>query len=285
MPLSPAAIPQAIADLSKDNAVRAVLDIPWDNLVAAKDGLYLQTAHNLPLIAGHVTRSTPVSPAKLNLVQTLDPALLREVGADAVIVHREQDGDGSLERLAREKLGDPVYEDGSLALFMTPKTDAAAGFMALASTETTITTQADSSVYTPEDGWVTFSADLTGEQRQVSLRVDGRVVQRWTVERERSILVPIPLKAKDFATISLALDPVCPDHYDAALECRSVGLTNVKIEYTAAEALAPVTFDHGITLANAHVPETAQAGEASGGMAVVAVRASRWCRMRFGLCM
>ena len=138
-----------------------------------------------------MTRSTPVSPAKLTLLQTLDPALLRSAGADAVIVHREQDGDGSLEALARRQLGDPVYEDQSLALFMTPPTDAPPTFMALPSAETTITTQADSYVYAPQDGWVTFSAaltltDLSGDKRDLLLLIDGVVAQRWTIERRRS---------------------------------------------------------------------------------------------------
>ncbi|MBI1256856.1 MAG: hypothetical protein GC204_05255 [Chloroflexi bacterium] len=264
LPLSPAAIPQAIADIGSNGDVRAVFDVPWDNLVAAKDGMYLQTGHHLPLIAGHETRSTPVSPAKLTLLQTFDPALLRSVGADAVIVHKEQDGDGSLEALAREKLGDPTYEDGSLALFMTPKTDALPRFMALPSADTTLTTQADSYVYAPEDSWLNFSATLNGEQREVTLLVDGMVAQRWSVNSEQAISVPLRVNANSFTTIALALDPACPNHYDAALECRSAELSNVKIEYAAAEAAAPVTFDHGVTLAGSHVPEAAQAGGSLG---------------------
>jgi hypothetical protein len=261
LPLSPAAIPQAIADLSANKDVRAVFDVPWDNLVAAKDGLYLQTAHDLPLIAGHVTRSTPVSPAKLTLLQTLDPALLRSAGADAVIVHKEQDGDGSLEALAKKQLGAPIYEDASLALFMTPKTDATPTFTALPSALTTITAQADSSIYAPQDGWISFSADLSGEKRDVALLIDGTVAQRWTVDGTQAISVPLPVSANSYQTISLALDPVCPDHYDAGLECRSVALSDVKIGYTSVKASPAVTFEKGVTLARSFVPPSAHAGE------------------------
>ncbi|MEO8392281.1 MAG: hypothetical protein ABI700_04735, partial [Chloroflexota bacterium] len=266
LPTTPAEIPKAIADLGGLRDVRAVFDIPWQNFVTEQNGLYLQTAHELPLIAGHVTRSTPVSPAKLNLLQTLDPALLRAAGADAVIVHRGQDGDGSLEALARQQLGDPVYEDGSLALFMTPKTEATPTFMALLSAETTITTQADSYAYAPEDGWGMVSAalrlaDLTGEQRQISLLVDGVVAQRFEVNAEQTIAVPLPMQANQFHTITLALDPACPDHYDAALECRAVAAANMRIDFTPAEASAPVMFEKGVTLANAHLPEMAQASD------------------------
>ena len=240
-----------------------MFDVPWDNLVAAKDGLYLQTAHDLPLIAGHVTRSTPVSPAKLTLLQTLDPALLHEAGADAVIVHREQDGDGSLERLARQQLGDPVYEDGSLALFMTPKTDAAAGFMALPSELTTITTQADSYVYAPQDGWVSFSADLhTEDNRTVNLLLDGVIAQRLTVDGEQAIRVPLPVMREplpdDFAGARSGLSRCITRR---RLECRSVGLADVKIGYTSVKASPAVTFEKGVTMARSFVPPSAHAGE------------------------
>jgi len=59
----PADIPAPIAALRDRDDVRAVFDVPWGNLLAAKQGMYLQTAHEQPLIAGQVTRRTPVSGA------------------------------------------------------------------------------------------------------------------------------------------------------------------------------------------------------------------------------
>jgi hypothetical protein len=267
LPLSPADIPQPIADLGKSGNLRAVLDVPWDNLVAAKNGMYLQTAYQLPLIAGHVTRSTPVSPARLTLLQTtLDPALLRSVGADAVIVHREQDGDGTLEARARAQLGAPVYEDASLALFLTPQTDAAPNFgapdfAALPAAQGEITSQADSYVYAPGDGWITLSADLAGDNRAVNLLLDGVIAGRWTLDGAQHLDLPLPVNAAQFGTVSLALDPPCPAHYDPALACRSVELSDLKLEYTPAETGATADFERGVHLAQSHTPLTAQAGD------------------------
>ena len=119
-PTIAADIPTAVQQLAEREDIRAVLDIPWGNPVAAKDGLYLQTAHEKPLVAGHVTRSTPVNPAKLTLLeQTLDPALLKAVGADIVIAHKQYMEDIAL---ARTQLGDPLYEDDVIAVFETPDT-------------------------------------------------------------------------------------------------------------------------------------------------------------------
>ncbi len=266
LPLSPAAIPQPIRDLAGRNDLRAVFDIPWDNLVAAKDGLYLQTAHDHPLIAGHVTRSTPVSPAKLTLLQTtLDPALLRAVGADAVIVHREQDADGSLEARARAHLGDPVYEDDSLALFLTPPSSNSPAFTALPTSQTAISTEADTYVYTPGDGWISFSADLTGTDRQIDLLLDGAIVGRFTLDGTTAIQVPLPVSAQSFETLALAPDPPCPEHFDPALECRTVTLANLNLQYTPAQASPAVDFEQGVTLARYTVP----GNEPSGGTLAV----------------
>src|SRR5690606_33173719 len=51
-PTTPAALPAAISALAQRDDIRAVFDVPWENTVAAKAGLYLQTAHEKPLLAG-----------------------------------------------------------------------------------------------------------------------------------------------------------------------------------------------------------------------------------------
>ena len=92
MPTIPGVVPEPIAHLAQRDDVRAVFDIPWEHLLTDKDALFLQTGHQRPLIAGHVTRRTPVNPAKLWLLQaTLDPALLNAAGADIIILHKEWD--------------------------------------------------------------------------------------------------------------------------------------------------------------------------------------------------
>jgi len=116
LPTYSAEIPAPISALAARDDVRAVFNLPWDNVLAAKDALWLQTAHEKPMIAGQVTRKTPVSPAKLTILQnTLDLALLDAAGVDIVIVHKTYDA--ALAEQVRAKLGDPFYEDENLALF------------------------------------------------------------------------------------------------------------------------------------------------------------------------
>ncbi len=262
LPTTPAIIPQPIADLAQDNSVRAIFDIPWENFNVEREELYLQTGHQRPLIAGHVTRGTPVSPAKLTLLEsTLDPALLKSVGADVVILHRTEVSDGALEALAKQQLGKPIYENDLYAVFRTPSSDATPAFTSQATTVTSLTDQADSYVYAPQDGWVTFQVDLSGDKRQVSVLLDGQIAQRVTVDGTASINLPLPVNANAFQTISLALDPACPAHFDPALECRAVALSNVKISYNAAPAVPATAFDHGVTLARMNFPTTASAGQ------------------------
>jgi len=116
LPTYSAEIPTPVGALAARDDVRAVFNLPWDNVLAAKDALWLQTAHEKPMIAGQVTRKTPVSPAKLTILQnTLDLALLDAAGVDIVIVHKTYDA--ALAEQVRAKLGDPFYEDDKLALF------------------------------------------------------------------------------------------------------------------------------------------------------------------------
>ncbi len=111
-------LPGAVHALAGRDDLRAVFNIPWENTVAAKEALYLQTAHHKPMIAGHVTRSTPVDPAKLTLLQTtLDPVLLDAAGADVVIVHKRYATPQQTAFVA-EMLGTAYYEDAVLAIFV-----------------------------------------------------------------------------------------------------------------------------------------------------------------------
>lgn len=122
LPLTEAAIPQAVYDLAARTDVRAVFDVPWRHPMTDKDAMYLQTAHGQPLIGGHVARATPLDPARGWLLEnTLDPALLAAADVDVVIVHRQwADGEGVLEGRARRMLGEPFYTDAQIALFAVP---------------------------------------------------------------------------------------------------------------------------------------------------------------------
>ncbi len=121
--------------------VRAVLDAPADDPIAAKFALFAQTVHGKPLIAGHALRRTPQDPALLALLDraalggeegalpTLPDGavvpLLSRAGADRVIVHKRfvADSAAAVARL-RTILGAAEYEDELIAAFAVPRADA-----------------------------------------------------------------------------------------------------------------------------------------------------------------
>ncbi len=101
-PTVPAEVPTPIADIANRDDVRAVFNVPTGNPLATKQAMYLQTAHERPIIGGQMTRQTPVNPAVLNLLEgTLNPGLLDAAGVDFVIVHRQY---------ADEALINPAHE-------------------------------------------------------------------------------------------------------------------------------------------------------------------------------
>lgn len=115
-PTQTAHIPAQLGALADEGHIRAVFNIPHDNLIAAKEAMYLQTAHQKPILAGFVSRETPVSFAKRELLQrTLDPELLQQAGADVVIVLKAYDP--ALRDHAAAALGAPRYEDARYAVF------------------------------------------------------------------------------------------------------------------------------------------------------------------------
>jgi hypothetical protein len=249
LPTIPAAIPEAVRALSEREDVRAVFGIPWDNLVAAKDDLYLQTAHQRPLIAGQVSRRTPVNPALLAILEdTLDPALLQQAGADIVILHKAQDG-GLLRQRAEAQLGQPFYEDDALALFETPETAAAPTLVTLPTMLTAVQRQADSYVYAPEAGWVTLTASVTSDGRDLVLLRDNLPIHRWTVDSEQTIIVPVPVEANAYHTITLAVDPPCPLNAGEGQACRTVTLSSFSLEtFTERQRVSDTTPTYPVSL-------------------------------------
>lgn len=124
-PMRSASLPEFVRNLSEDDSIEAVFNIPYQHALASKDALFSQIGHEQPLIAGQITRTTPVNPAKLAMLQaTLDPALLREAGADIVILHHARaDEIGLLEELstrATTQFGDAIFSDDRIAIYRVP---------------------------------------------------------------------------------------------------------------------------------------------------------------------
>ena len=244
----------------RDNPnVRAVFNIPSNHLLTAKDGMYLQTRHQKPMIAGHVTRRTPVSPAKLNLLeQTLNPALLKEAGADVIILHRYwTEDDGALETFARQSLGEPFYESERLISWYVPAITETPDFTALPLDGDHISSTSDSYVYLPAAGWVNFHGTLSAQGNAVTLLLNNMPVQVWAVDDALTFDVPLYMQA-GYHTISLAIPGECPRLPSDAVTCRTVQVHQLEIdEYTPAAAAESIEFDRGIALSQSFIAEPA----------------------------
>ncbi len=226
MPTIPAAVPPPIAALAQRDDVRAVFDVPYDHLLAAKEGLYLQTAHHKPLIAGQVTRRTPVNPAKLATLQnTLDPALLNAAGVDVIILHKEWD-EGKIEPLLRDRLGAPFYEDERFAAFDAPETSAAPGFVtAPLAADIEITDRAEVYFYTPDSRRVTIRFERSGS-RPLAAYVDGQPAGAFTADTFIEFEAAV---APGYHTLALAVEPPCPVEPHPALRCRGAAVSALTI--------------------------------------------------------
>ena len=262
LPSVDAAIPAAVAALRGRDDVRAVFDVPWEHLLAAKDGLYLQTAHHRPLIAGQVARRTPVNPALLAVLQgALDPALLDAAQVDAIILHREWD-EGRLEPLLRARLGAPVYEDARLALFEPPAPDGPPGFAAVYDAQAAFTYFYDAHFHAPTPGWVTLRALLHPDGRALSARLDfsAALYPLAVADSRHEMTAPFYIAAPGYHTLRLETSTPCPVPLDP-LACRTVRLEGLALDYAPAQA-APAMFARGVTLT------AARAAAAPGGVDV-----------------
>ncbi len=261
LPTSPGTLPAAITALAEREDIRAVFNVPWNNLEAAKSALYLQTGHHQALLAGQVTRATPVDPAKLTILEsTLDPALLHEAGVDLLIVHRRQD-DGSLYARALANLGDPVFADADFALFNVPETSNAPQFQAVE-----IPLSAGDRalyLYAPHP----MRVDVTGIASGVGnirLSLNRQPANLYTVNGETEIQAALPLSA-GYHTVRLSAEPACPQHLPPAGAC-AVEIHRLEAAPDEASSLMPVmlaapnTLDPAIRLEAAFMPQSAESG-------------------------
>jgi hypothetical protein len=241
------------------------MDMPWGNLLAAKHGMYLQTGHEKPLIAGQVTRRTPVNPAKLTILEmTLDPALMDESGVDAVILHKQYD-DGTLAARLREAYGEPEFEDANFALYMVPEPVAGLpSFVASALPEdsVTVTSRYDLHFYVSESGVIDFASRLNAPAGMVTLRLDEQTVAAWRDAVRLDIAVPLFVDA-GYHTVAVALEPPCPALIPSpALTCRGATLSQMTFEPQALALTDRVSLGGGVALEAAALPEDVLTGEA-----------------------
>ena len=250
LPTASADVPAAIAQLRDREDVRAVFDVPWDNLISAKSALYLQTEHQHPMIAGQVTRRTPVDPALLTILETtLDPALLDEAGVDIIIAHKQQLDDDALARLT-EHLGAPIYEDERFALFDAPEPQIQPGFTTLLSTQSAVNSQADSYVYAPGPGWALLDTTLNAGGRDFQLLLNNEPIAGGIIDAPTQMRIPLPFIEQGYYTAALAVSPPCPAQIAPGQICRALDVEALEVGGgVEADYAAPSLFEHGISLA------------------------------------
>jgi hypothetical protein len=257
LPTVRADIPDAITALGQRDDVRAVFNIPWDNLLAAKEGLYLQTGHGLPLIAGQVTRETPVDPAKLTILQeTLDPTLLREAGADVVIVHRAgfYDADGKLFTRAQQQLGEPIYTDDRFAVFDVPLVAEETQLQMLPMTDS-FQDRGDMYIYTPQSGWFGFFSTGTVMLSETTPTLEFDLDHQPIGGTGNYLLNLIPLSEAGYHTITLRVEPRCPEVAHPLAFCTPAGIYYERAPFSLIPDTftTPISFSGGITLRGAVV--------------------------------
>ncbi len=247
LPTFDAQIPKAVYELAGREDVRAVFDLPWDNLLAAKDALWLQTAHQKPLIAGQVTRETPVSPAKLTLLgETLDPALLAAAGADVVILHRHYDLDGAWYRRLTARFGRPSYQDERLALFDVPVGRTVPQWVDRFGFPRVSNGRTDFDLYSAVTGWLRVGITLDPQGSDLLLLLDNRPVRNWSEAWAGELWLPID--APGYHTASLVEAQPCPVLIPTRLRCESAEFLFRRLEFQAAPLAEPIRFEHGVSL-------------------------------------
>ncbi|MCY4527112.1 MAG: hypothetical protein OXB89_10960, partial [Anaerolineaceae bacterium] len=262
LPAREAHIPAEIAGLANRSGVRAVLDIPVLRTLYDKEALWLQTAHQKPLLGGYIIRGSPVNPARLRLLQeTLDPALLQVAGADIVILHLRYALQEQYE-LAEAMLGPPVYLDENYAVFETPDTDAGPVQFVPPESEQRFRREIQVPVYSPRTGWLEVSADLKPGGRDLQVLLDETVLQRWAASsgETRTYTARLPLQAEDWHMLTIMPVPRCSTVADPVLVCPDEELENFRLELVPATFLQ-ARFEEGVELQAASLPVRAQAGE------------------------
>ncbi len=245
-PTYDATLPQALYDLAERENIRAVMDLPL-NTPTNKAALYTQTAHQHPLMAGSITRGTPVNPAQVEILSTiLDPALLDLAGVDVIILHRAWAGIPPFdEAYTRSVLGDPFYEDADYALFNVPEPDQAPALTILPIPEQIVLGDAVSvwniRLFVPSAGWLTLQGDALIDAPALEIQLLGdslhQQVGQWmrgTTHLEQPIYFP----AMGYYMLQLAGMPACAIRPPSPLACREVTLNALQLsEFVPVDAV------------------------------------------------
>ncbi len=200
-PTTPAALPAYFDALASRSDVRAVFDVPWDDLLAQKAALYQQVAHHKPLVAGYISRRTPVDPAKLTLLSNTalgkvtpvaDEArtMLSDSGVDVLVYHWQLLDRPTVQQWAQTAFGQPKYQDDQIAIFEVPKAVKQSESTQIAFStdgwwgipdQRWLTGDSSMYIYTPviADGQWTLKLAPLLYRRRVQLSVDGRLVRSW----------------------------------------------------------------------------------------------------------
>jgi hypothetical protein len=256
-PTVTAEIPQAVYDLHERDDIQAVFDVPYQHVLGAKEALFLQTAHQYPLIAGQITRQTPVNPAKLAILQaTFDPALLREAGADIVIFHKrratEIDLYDSIQSQISAQLGTPIYEDDEIAIYTVPASENTVDELVTLPMLGTTDGYMELSFFAPESGWIDLTGSLQADNREVELLQNGHPIHRWTVASETDVYMPIYVPERGYYALRLALNLHCPTRYSDTLACRNLTY-DLQANFVSSADFVAATFADGIILEAATV--------------------------------
>jgi hypothetical protein len=250
MPQVSAELPQALYDLAKRDDIRAVFNIPYNDRVLVKQALYMQVAHQHPILAGMMYRDTPVNPAKLALLQyTLDPALLHEAGADVVILQKTTDT--TLYRRALSQLGTPTYEDATIAIFDVPTPLVMTTFVTQPLEMQVIHDHADVYTYVSHAGRTTVELRLQTapqEQRQLTVSLDHVPIHHVTVRDITMLRLPLLFDMGGYHTLRLSLDPPCPAPMTAIDRCIDVTMQAMTFGEFSSDILQATEFSSGIEL-------------------------------------
>ena len=256
-PSVPAEAPAAIQALSQRRDIRAIYNAPYDNLLAVKEAMFLQTVHGKPLIGGHDTRISPVDPARLELLSSFHPVLLNDADVDVIIIHKVHSEPAQRAELlgrAQQWLGEPIYEDQRYAIYETPFAPERPQTLGRTRHEEGETL---SYLYKDEPGWLEMSATLEAENRQVDIALNGRQLDTVQVNGWIPYTIALPLARSGYYSLRFAVNPPCPAHINnELLRCQGLTVANIDtVVLTNGAIYDPIRLADGIELAGHYLPK------------------------------